>query len=88
MGHIHGDFLIAQIFPSDCRTRKAWLIVVCPVCPRLLQLLRQVCQRDGANRLFLDQFPKHPGSHVEDYALMASLEQLLHHVRAHSSKTN
>ena len=55
---------------------------------RLFQFLDEVLQRGRSHRLFLDQFFHRFRRHVEDHALVPSLEEPSHHVRAHPSESD
>ena len=53
-----------------------------------VELLHEVRERGGADRLLLDQLLHRFRRPVEDHALMASLEQPPHHVGAHSAESD
>src|SRR5262249_49496027 len=55
---------------------------------RLLQLLHQVGERRRADGFLLRQLIYRFRRHVEDHALVATLDQAAHHIRAHSSETD
>ncbi len=56
--------------------------------PRLLQLFDEVDERGGPDGVLFGQFGHGCGRHVEDHALMASLQQPPHHVGAHPAQAD